>query len=155
MNKNAYIISGALVVLLIIAGFVAFGGPKKAMAPSAGELTPAAPTTIVNIGVTEGSISGKEGKMEKAAAAVKLTTTGFIPAKVTVKLGDTVEWANESSKEMWVASAPHPSHTDYPEFDQLKGVPGGGSYSFTFTKPGTWKYHNHLNPGNFGSVEVK
>ncbi len=153
MNKNAYIIAGALVVFLVIARYVAFGRPKTAVAPSTIEIV--APTTTVNIGVSEGSISGKEGKKEKVTATVKLTTTGFLPSKLTVTLGDTVEWINESSKDMWVASAPHPSHTDYPEFDQLKGVPNGGLYSFTFTKPGIWKYHNHLNPSIFGSIEVK
>ncbi len=55
---------------------------------------------------------------------------------------------------MWTASAPHPQHTNYAGFDQLKSVPNGGTYEFTFTKVGTWKYHNHVAPTFTGSVTV-
>jgi len=37
-------------------------------------------------------------------------------------------------------------------FDQCAN---GGSYSFTFTKAGTWRYHNHSNASHFGTVIVE
>jgi len=88
------------------------------------------------------------------AATITHTESGFSSASVSIKVGDTVKWVNQASENMWVASAPHPIHTDYPEFDQKKGVGMGGEYTFTFTKAGQWRYHNHLNPSHFGSVTV-
>src|SRR3989344_5306189 len=46
-----------------------------------------------------------------APATLTYTDTGFSPASVTVTEGQTVTWVNQSSKQMWVASARHPDHT--------------------------------------------
>jgi hypothetical protein len=80
---------------------------------------------------------------------------GFHEPVVYVKLGSTVVFKNESNKDMWVASAPHPAHSAYPEFDQKKSVARGGSYSFVFTKVGSWKFHNHMMPDQTGTVVVQ
>lgn len=86
---------------------------------------------------------------------VTYTDSGFSPKEIAVKVGMTVTWKNENTgKQMWVASAPHPTHTDYPEFDAKQASANGGTYSFTFGKVGDWKYHNHMNPTDFGIVHV-
>lgn len=56
---------------------------------------------------------------------------------------------------MWVASDPHPQHSDLPEFDSLKAIPQGESYLYTFTQKGTWGYHDHLNPSALGTIVVE
>jgi plastocyanin len=86
--------------------------------------------------------------------AVSFTANGFEPHSVTIKVGQTVTWTNKSSDDLWVASNPHPTHTDYPGFDELKSMPTGQTYSFTFTKVGNWGYHDHLNPSQMGVVVV-
>lgn len=86
---------------------------------------------------------------------ISYTDSGFSPKSITVKSGDTVVFKNESSRGMWVASAPHPMHTDYPEFDAKKVYAKEEMYSFTFQKVGAWKFHNHVNPMDFGSVTVE
>lgn len=100
-----------------------------------------------------------EAMMEKgdtmAKNVVKYTDAGFTPAALEITAGETVTFVNESSNHMWVASAVHPTHELLPEFDQEEGTPKGSMYSFTFTKPGVWKFHDHLNPGMKGSVTVK
>ncbi|MEK7099387.1 MAG: hypothetical protein AAB916_02625 [Patescibacteria group bacterium] len=96
------------------------------------------------------------------AVLVSYTDTGFAPASVTVKKGTTVTFRNESSQEIWPASAMHPTHTGYPTtggcrgstFDACHGLKTGESWSFTFDAVGTWKYHDHLHAGQFGSVTV-
>ncbi len=121
-------------------------------------------STGVNVGVniTTTTSSAK-------TVAVTYTDSGFSPKTVSISVGDTVKFVNKSGKPMWVASASHPSHTVYdgtnlsahcaagatPSFDQCKSVAKGLSYIFTFTKAGTWAYHNHSISSDFGSVVVK
>lgn len=92
--------------------------------------------------------------IELTSAEIVISDSGFTPKDVTIKKGGTMTFVNNSSKVRWPASAPHPTHTDYPGFDPLKGIAPGQSWSFTFEKTGTWKYHDHLQPTFFGSVTV-
>ncbi len=85
---------------------------------------------------------------------VAYTNTGFTPNTVTVKVGTAVTFVNQSTSALWVASAVHPTHQLLPGFDELKSVNSGGSYTYVFAKVGTWKYHNHVNPSDIGSVVV-
>lgn len=86
---------------------------------------------------------------------VVYTDAGFSPNKFEIAVNSVVVFKNESSVLMWVASAPHPMHTNYSEFDAKKEYEKGSSYSFTFDKTGEFKYHNHLNPSRFGAITVK
>ncbi len=86
--------------------------------------------------------------------SINMTATGFEPSTVTVKKGTKVTFVNKDTKPHWPASAPHPTHTDLPSFDALKGIVAGASYSYTFDKVGTWKFHDHLLSTKFGSVVV-
>lgn len=90
-----------------------------------------------------------------AQHAVVYTATGFAPVPLVILAGQTVLFKNEHSADMWVASAPHPTHTDYSGFDASRPYGQGETYSFTFTRIGTWKYHNHLNPAHYGSIVVE
>ena len=88
-------------------------------------------------------------------ASVSVTAGGaFSPAVITVKKGTTVTWTNTGSAQVWIASDPHPTHTDYPGFDSKAAIGTGETYSFTFDKVGSWGYHNHLNPTVKGTVIV-
>ncbi len=88
---------------------------------------------------------------------VEVTYDGkvFSPSPININVNDWVFFKNTSSTEMWVASNPHPGHTDYPGFDAGKKIAPGANYKFQFTKAGTWGYHNHFNPSQEGSVVVK
>ena len=111
-------------------------------------------TSTTVIATTTADIQATTTK-EKMSATIDYTDGGFVPQSVTIAKGGSVTWANVSSGPMWVASAPHPAHTDYPEFDELKRVDKGGKYTFTFTKAGTWKFHNHTKASDYGAVIVK
>lgn len=96
---------------------------------------------------------------------VNFTERGFEPTVLTVEKGDTVVWNNKASISMWVASDPHPTHTDYSNttrgehcgnssiqaFDQCST---GEKFSFTFEKAGNWTYHNHRPFASGGKVTV-
>ncbi|MBI5798568.1 MAG: cupredoxin domain-containing protein [Candidatus Yonathbacteria bacterium] len=87
--------------------------------------------------------------------AVVYTNDGFTPAELTVKAGTEVTFINQSDAKMWIASANHPTHLLYPEFDEKASVAKGGSYKFTFTKVGTHPYHNHVLLGKYGKIIVE
>jgi plastocyanin len=86
---------------------------------------------------------------------VKLTDNGWEPSTLTIKSGDTVTFENDSSDDAWPASNVHPTHLLYRGFDAKKPLLPGDSYSFTFTKVGSWGYHNHLEPDVQGTIDVK
>jgi plastocyanin len=87
---------------------------------------------------------------------VNYTAAGFVPKTIEIKAGQTVKFINKTSGALSVASDPHPTHTNYPEFDQWKSsAKGQKEYSFTFTKIGTWGYHNHADESKTGTVIVK
>jgi len=100
---------------------------------------------------------------------VTYTDSGYSPATLKIEKGEKVIFKNQSSRSMWPASAVHPTHRVYsgtsldehcPDttstaFDACKGFLPGESWSFTFNKKGSWKYHDHLNPGATGTIVVE
>jgi len=88
------------------------------------------------------------------ASQVTYTDSGFSPAQVSVKAGDTVTFKNDSKSNIQVNSAPHPAHTQFPELN-IGSIAPGESKTVTFTTAGTKKYHNHLNPSQNGTIVVE
>jgi len=140
MHKNTQVLLIALTGLILVGGYFL---TRPVQAPETLPVTQQspAPTTTTTKAMEENTIT--------------YTGTGFSPQSITVKPGTTVTFVNESSTDMWVASALHPTHLELLGFDQLKGEGKGSTYSFTFEDVGTWKFHDHLNPKAFGSVIVE
>lgn len=100
---------------------------------------------------------------------VVYTDSGYSPNTLRVKVGTNITFKNQSSRAMWPASDLHPTHRLYsgtsltehcPDtagtaFDACTGIQPGNSWSFTFNKKGTWKYHDHLNPSSIGTIIVE
>jgi plastocyanin len=107
--------------------------------------------------------------MPSSAAAktveVKMTDTParFVPEKVTIKVGDTVEWYNNAASLHSVTTnqsvAQNPKDVSSPPgakpFDS-GFMPPGAKWSYTFTVPGTYKYLclPHEKDGMVGYVVV-
>ena len=92
---------------------------------------------------------------ENVAMVVTYTDNGFVPRSVEIQVGETVRFINESNRPMWVASDIHPAHNILPTFDQF-GVSGfGESYEYTFDEAGEWKYHDHVNASEVGTIIVR
>jgi plastocyanin len=85
---------------------------------------------------------------------VKITDDGFDPTEVSIRRGGKVVFVNSSGTFAWPASDPHPIHSNYYEFDPQEPMKPGQAWRFTFAKPGTWKFHDHLRPGSRGAVNV-
>lgn len=116
-------------ILLIMA---ACGGTPTTTNAS-GDTTPtaaptSAPTTVVDTPTpTTAPTSAPSG-----GNSVAIANFAFSPASLTVKVGTKVTWTNNDS-------AAHTVTADQGAFDSGTLSPGG-SYSFTFTKAGTYTY---------------
>ncbi len=86
---------------------------------------------------------------------VHMQSDSFDPPTLTIKVGDTVEFRNESGDDKWPASDNHPTHELYPGFDAKRPLLDGESYEFTFDRVGSWGYHDHLNPAIRGTIVVE
>lgn len=160
MNKS---IIGVIIAVIIIVGAVFFL-KKDASAPSTEDtnLTQATPTPTPTLTPTptatptDGTTPTPTSTTTPApkTVEVKYTSAGFSPSTITIKKGDTIKFINNSDSSFRPASNPHPTHTDYPEFDAKQLIAAGGSWSFTFTKVGTWGYHNHVNHDQTATVIV-
>lgn len=146
MNKN-YLVWGVVLLVVVLAGYYMMKGYSKPTEQTQNQTVTTETTSPTTVATTSGEVMTK--------ATVDYTDSGFTPKSITVKVGTTVTWTNKASDKMWVASAPHPTHTDLPGFDQLGSVAKDGTYSYTFKKVGNWKYHNHLDPKDYGIVVVQ
>lgn len=81
--------------------------------------------------------------------AITIKNFAFDPPALTVKAGTVVTWMNHDS-------APHAivSDTGLPETFSSDTLSTGLSYSFTFTRPGTYTYHCSIHPSMTGTVTV-
>jgi len=90
----------------------------------------------------------------QAAGVITYSNNGFSPQTLSVKSGDTVTIKNTSSNSLQFNSAVHPQHTDNPELN-VGVVAAGESQTLKVTTKGTIGYHNHLNPGDTGTLTVQ
>jgi len=81
-------------------------------------------------------------------AQVSITKAGFAPATISIKAGTQVTWTNSDDQPHQVAADPHPKNDSIPGLDSDTTLLAGDSFSFTFEKPDTYTYHDHLNPLN-------
>jgi len=82
-------------------------------------------------------------KLQPAVHFVSIGANVFIPNLITIKVGDTVRWANNDTQLHWPASDPHPTHTGVYDFDPLADLLPGEAFSYTFTQEGAFGYHDH------------
>ncbi|MEK9161047.1 MAG: plastocyanin/azurin family copper-binding protein [Patescibacteria group bacterium] len=143
----------ALIALGTIAYF-ALGGPaaEPVLAPTQEE---------------EEQLPVAEPQTLSSGTTVTYSDQGFSPSQVTVSVGDTVRFVNQSSREMWVGVDEHPTHTKYDgtskndhcpgttAFDQCARSGPGTSWEYTFTKTGTFGYHNHAGAADVGVIVVQ
>ena len=169
MNKTTTIIIGAIIIVLLLVGGWWFMTQAPAEVPNetnnqntqlenTENENPDNPLVDVDVEVTTSKTH-----------EVSYTNSGYAPATLTIKAGDTVKFINNSTRATWPASAMHPTHTAYngtslqqhcpdaenDDFDACKNIASGASWEFTFTKVGEWAYHDHANAGNFGKIIVQ
>lgn len=151
-------------IAIIVIALVAIGGyfliSSRAAAP------------VEQPGSETGNMQEEEGPVadNEYAALVTYTDGGFSPASTEVKVGDTVRFVNNSSRGLWVGADDHPTHTEYDgtatkehcvdgsavggSFDMCRQGAPGEFWEFTFTKAGTFHFHNHAQAAHGGAIVV-
>lgn len=159
-------IIGILVVAVVVIGGVIWYASGKSSSEA---------TEYGTGGSAPAQAPAQSGDIASTSAAPAQTNTitydgtSFSPASLTVRVGDTVTFVDAGSDPMWVASAVHPVHSGYDgttlaehcaasytgpaPFDECAA--SSKNYSFTFTKAGTWPFHDHENASAFGKIIVK
>ena len=88
--------------------------------------------------------NGEEHKPQ--AKAITIENFSFVPETLTVPLGATVSWTNKDD-------SPHVVAATDGQF-QSKAIDTDESYSYTFTKAGTYSYYCSMHPRMTGKVVV-
>ncbi len=150
---GAGIIIAGILALLIIGGIFLINGDDLQDTNNVGD-TPRE--------TTSGSTSGETHQVE-------MSSTGFSPQRLEIRVGDRVTFSVVGSGQYWPASNVHPTHEVYPGtsirkcgnaaegsiFDACRGLQQGSQFSFVFNEAGTWAYHDHLNPRLTGVIVVR
>ena len=82
----------------------------------------------------------------QAGTAVAITDFKFNPATLTVPVGTAVTWTNQDEEPHTVAAKDGSFHSP--------GMDTHGTYSFTFTTPGSYDYICSIHPFMTGTVVV-
>lgn len=161
MNTKNIIVAIMILAVVIVGGYFLFTQNQKPITTTVGEENGQPPNPNPQ--------PPPPGQTTGANHEVIYTDSGYSPSSITVKKGDTVTFKNQSSFGMWTSSAMHPTHIIYSgtslnehcpdpdntSFDECRADQPGESWSFTFNKTGTWRYHNHAQASDFGTVIVE
>ena len=171
--------AGVIIAILIVVGLGWYFATRPAavatntnvtVTDNTASTTDNTPAAGSDQGQPDTGVTGSVGVTVGTPKTVTITygASGFSPKNVSINAGDTVTFVDQAGTPMWVASDQHPSHTEFDgtsrtthcaagytgpkPFDQC-GT--GTSYSFTFTKAGSFDFHNHVAAQFEGVVVVK
>lgn len=92
---------------------------------------------------------------------ISYTDGGFESSNVTLTVGQTVRFTNNSSHDLWVASDaakspayPGSSDCGSSALDSCHVLKPHDFWEFTFNKKGTWNFVNNLDKTKTGTVHV-
>ena len=103
-------------------------------------------------GCSSGTTPAASASAQPAAGsgtAITIKNFAFDPPALTVKAGTVVTWTNQDGAAHTIVS-----DTGSPEPFTSSPFSTGQSYSFTFTRPGTYPYHCSIHPSMTGTVTV-
>ena len=196
MNRNQVIGIVVLIIIIIIGGFVLFTRDTHAPETTDDDMVTTAgddmvttvgndieqsdeqpsseeeqPANVDTSGTSENTASKPKGfgPDPDLYTTVTYTEFGFTPSTVTVDAGDEVFFWNKSDDFLWIASAVHPVHSEYPgthinncgtsaatgTFDSCGNIAVKNGWTFVFNEKGSWVYHDHNDPTRTGTIIVQ
>ena len=174
MPKTGWIV--IIIIIIIAIGGIWWWSSSSNSMPSpadtavttntAPDVSQTAPTPDQNAADASSTANPSSANAAPMTATVTYDGNSFSPSTVTIAQGGTVTFTDNAG-QMWVASNPHPTHEGYDGTTRTQhcaaGYTGatpfdecspGSSFSFTFNKTGTFGYHDHLNHGATGTINV-
>ncbi len=152
---------GALVVIILgVGGYVLYAAQNNNTATTSSSTSSGSESAVKTTPTSSSDSSSSTSTTatttpSTATTSVSFSGGTFSPASVTVAVGGTVTFKNDDASTTFnLASDPHPTHTDYLPLNVGLLAPGK-SATVTFSKAGTFGYHNHLNSSETGTVVVK
>ena len=117
--------------------------PTATTAPTA----TAAPTNTVP--APTNTPSGSQAAVSVIGSGGAYSSYSFSPSSMSIKAGTTVTWTDKTD-------APHTVTSDAGDPASFNGSLGsnGATFSFTFTTPGTYKYHCSVHPYMTATITV-
>jgi amicyanin len=92
------------------------------------------------------SATAADSPSPQGGTAVAIADFKFSPATLTVPVGTTVTWTNQDEEPHTIAAKDGSFHSP--------GMDTHGTYSFTFTTPGSYDYICSIHPFMAGTVMV-
>jgi plastocyanin len=135
----------SLIVLIIV--IIVLAGVAAAMVHKSRSNTSPSPTSNSQPKSSNNSASSNS---QPATGTIDIKNMAFTPSQITVAKGGTVTWTNNDSV----------THTVVDDLSNVGGpnsgdIAPGASYSFTFTKTGSYQYHCSIHPSMRGTIVVK
>jgi plastocyanin len=99
---------------------------------------------------TGSSPSASHPSQIPSTGTINIKNMIFSPSQISIQKGGTVTWTNNDNT----------SHTVVDDLSNVGGpssgdIAPGSSYSFTFTKAGSYQYHCRIHPSMRGTIVVK
>jgi plastocyanin len=128
-----------LLILTLLALLAACGGTNSTNPPTTTPTAASTPTSSTSTQTpTATPASGN-------APSVSIVNFSFSPASLTVSVGTKVTWTNNDSTT-------HTVTDDHGAFNQ--SLPPGQTFTFTFTKAGTYTYHCNIHRSMTATIIV-
>src|SRR3990167_8660356 len=174
MSNTGWAVVIIAIIIILGGGWWWFSAQAPAM-PATSDTTAVVNSTN-NTGTDSAGAGADAGATPRAAAGqnpantttIHYTAAGFSPKTVTVPVGGAVNFINDTTGAMWVASDDHPTHTEFDGSDRATHCSGsyagatpfdqcqnGSSYTFVFSKTGSFSFHNHSASQFGGTVTVQ
>lgn len=161
MSKTVTILIIIIVVALLL-GVVLYATQKGSSTNSSNSNSNTTANRAANAGNANSSALSNTNASTNSAAttgnAVTITRSGFSPKTLTVQAGQRITWTNSDSSVHYVAPNDHPTHVKYSGIwndDGTGQISPGQTYTITISTPGTYGYHDHLNPSTTGTIVVQ
>jgi plastocyanin len=116
-------------------------------ATTTSESAPAPSSTASQIPASHTVSVVSNSSVTSSKASVIIKNFAFTPASMTVKAGTVVTWTNDDN-------ASHTVTSDSGTTLNSPAINVGGTFSFTFTTPGTYAYHCSIHPSMHGTIVV-
>lgn len=140
---------GVLATIVTLAALPARSTSSQLALPSASQAEAAFVTGLLANPATAQSAAPLAATMAPSSAVkVAIKNYAFSPAALTISTGQTVTWTNEDAAPHTVTVSSGPQTFSSPQLST------GDTYSFTFTKAGTYSYYCAVHPTMTATVTV-